>query len=144
MPLVDINYLAVVAATVVTFALGALWYSPLVFGSRSNGLRIGIPGVPWGHTGRPRRAGQVAFVSILGHLVTALIVAVLMSLTGFGTPDQGALLGFLVWLGCAAPMGLTGNVVSEKGIGAWCVDTGYHLVTLLVMGALLGVWRQWS
>lgn len=127
MPLVDINYLAVVLATLVTFALGALWYSSALFGPSPL-----------------HRLGQNAFVSILCHLVMALIVAVLMSLTGFGTASLGVLLGFLVWLGFAAPLALTGNVVSGKGIGAWFIDSGYQLVTLLVTGAILGAWRQLS
>lgn len=144
MPLVDVNYLAVMAATVVALALGAVWYSSVLFGPRSIRLPIGIPGLSSADPSRPHRAGQVAFVSILCHLVMALMVAVLMSLTGFGTPVQGLLLGFLVWLGFAAPLGLTGNVVSQKGIGTWFIDTGYQLLSLLIMGAILGAWRQWS
>lgn len=142
MPLVDINYPAVMTATLVTLALGALWYSSALFGPRSIRLPIGIPGLSSADPGRPHRAGQVAFVSILCQLVMALIVAVLMSLTGFGTLVQGLLLGFLVWLGFAAPLGLSGNVVSQKGIGTWFIDTGYQLLSLLVIGAILGVWRQ--
>lgn len=136
MPLVDIDYPAVMAATVVTFAVGALWYSSLLFGPRST--RAPSSEDP----SRSPRIGQTAFVSILCQLVMALIVAVLMSLTGFGTLQYGVLLGFLVWLGFAAPLGLTGNVVSGDGIGTWFVDTGYQLVSLLVMGAILGAWRQ--
>lgn len=139
MPLVDINYLAVMAATLITFALGALWYSRVLFGQRSRES----PGASPGEPAPPRTgAGQTYFVSLLCHLVTAVIVAVLMSLTGFGTLSQGLLLGFLIWLGCAAPLGLTGNVASEEGIGTWFIDTGYQLVSLLIMGAILGAFRQ--
>jgi hypothetical protein len=142
MPLVDINYLAVMAATLITFALGALWYSRVFFGRRSReSLGAPPPDEPAPHR---RATAQTYFVSLLCHLVTAVIVAVLMSLTGFGTLGQGVLLGFLIWLGCAAPLGLTGNVASKEGIGAWFIDTGYHLVSLLIMGAILGAWRQWT
>jgi len=139
MPLVEIDYLAVVAATLAAFALGLLWYSPVLFGRawrRAHGftaedsLRL------------RERAGQTYFVSLLCYLVVALIAAVLMSLTGFGTLGQGLLLGFLFWLGFAAPLGLSGNVVSGKGIGVWLIDTGLHLLSLLLVGAILGAWHQ--
>jgi hypothetical protein len=139
MPLVDINYLAVMAATLITFALGALWYSRPLFGRRSRKS----PGASPDEPAPPRtRAGQTYFVSLLCHLVTAVIVAVLMSLTGFGTWRLGLLLGFLIWLGCAAPLGLSGNVKSGEGIGAWFIDTGYQLLSLLIMGFILGAWWQ--
>lgn len=123
MPLVDIDYWAVVVATAATFALGALGYPP---------LRL------------PRGNGKRYFVAVLCHLVMALVLAVLMSLTGFGTWGQGLLLGFLGWLGFAAPLGLTATVFSDEPIGLWLRDTAYHLVTLLLMGAILGAWRQWG
>lgn len=138
MPLVEINYLAVVAATLAAFALGILWYSPILLGlawrrvqgwTAEDSLRF------------QERAGQRHFVSLLCFLVVALIAAVLMSLTGFGGASQGLLLGFLFWLGFAAPLGLAGNVVSGKGIGVWLIDTGYHLLSLLLVGAILGAWR---
>jgi len=123
MPLVDIDYWAVVVATAATLALGALGYPP---------LRLS------------RGTGKGYFVAALCHLVMALILAVLMSLTGFATWGQGLLLGLLCWLGFAAPLGLTANVLSEARIGLWFRDTGYHLVTLLLMGAILGAWRSWG
>lgn len=138
MPLVDINYWAVSTATAAVFVLGLLWYSPLLFG------RVWMRVHAYGPDDLERlrqRAGQVYFVSILSDLVMALMVAVLMSLTGFGSAGQGALLGFLFWLGFAAPLGLTGNVVSEEGIGVWCLDTAYQLASLLTLGAILGLWR---
>jgi len=139
MPLVEINYWAVMVATAATFALGALRYSPLLFGR----LWVAVHGHTPEDLGRLRqRAGQLTFVSILCHLVVALILAVLLSLTGFGSPRNGLVLGFLCWLGFAAPLGLTGNVTSGQGIGVWFLDTGYQLASLLLMGAILGAWRQ--
>ena len=139
MPLVEINYWAVMAATAATFVLGVLWYSPFVFGKLW--MRVHH------HTAEDlerlrEEMGQTYFVSILCHLVMALLLAVLLSLTGFGTASQGMILGFLCWLGFAAPLGLTGNVFSDQGIGVWFLDTGYQLASLLLMGALLGAWRQ--
>ena len=32
MPQIDINFLAVLVATIVSMVLGALWYSPILFG----------------------------------------------------------------------------------------------------------------
>lgn len=139
MPLVEIDYLAVVVATLAAFVLGALWYSPVLFGRPW----MRVQGFSDDQARRLREgAGQAYFVALLCYLVVALIAAVLMSLTGFGSWEKGLLLGFLFWLGFAAPLGLTGNVFSNQGIGVWLIDTGYQLLALLLVGMILGLWRQ--
>jgi hypothetical protein len=50
-------------------------------------------------------------------------------------------LGFLVWLGFAATIGLTGHMFSQKPIAAWVIDAGYQLAYLLLMGVVLTLWR---
>ena len=80
-------------------------------------------------------------VSALCYLVTAYVVALLASYTNSTSLAQGLWLGFLSWLGFAATIGLTANLFSEKPLAAWVIDAGYQLAYLVLMGALLSVWR---
>lgn len=134
----SINFLAVLVAAVVTFVIGALWYSPLLFAK------------PWmkahGHTpGKleemQKSAGRAYLVSFLAYLVMGAVMAKLVSMTNTASAGGGLVLGFLCWLGFAATIGLTANMFSEKPFSAYLIDAGYQLVYLLVMGALLAVWR---
>jgi hypothetical protein len=138
-PTANVNVLAVVVAAVLTFVLGAFWYSPVLFAKQ------------WMHAQgytpekidemKKRGMTRAYVVSVLCYLVMAYVVALLASYTNSTTVAQGLWLGFLAWLGFAATIGLTANLFSEKPIAAWVIDAGYQLTYLLVMGALLSVWR---
>jgi hypothetical protein len=139
MPTANVNILAVLVAAVVTFVLGAFWYSPVLFARQWMQAQ--------GYT--PERLEEMkkkgltrAYVgSALCYLVMAYVVALLATYTNSTTLAQGLWLGFLAWLGFAAPIGLTANLFSEKPIAAWVIDAGYQLAYLVIMGALLSVWH---
>jgi hypothetical protein len=134
----EVNWLAVLVAAAATFAIGALWYSPLLFAK------------PWmrarGYT--PDRleamrssAGRAYAVSFVSYVVMGVVFSILLSLTGATSAVAGAWVGFLVWLGFAFTIGLTRNAFSDETFTAFTIDAGYQLVYLLVMGSILGGWR---
>src|SRR5260370_9903409 len=112
MPTANINILAVLVAAVLTFVLGAVWSSPVLFAKQWMAAQ--------GYTAEKleemkRRGVTRAYaVSVLCYLVTAYVMALLASYTNSTTLAQGLWLGFLSWLGFAATVGLTPNIFSEK------------------------------
>ncbi len=137
MPHIHINYLAVVVAAVAAFALGGIWYSPLLFAKQ------------WvkahGYTEErvkemQQSAGKAYAVSAVCQLLIALALGVLAGYLHFDHLAQGIKLGLLVWAGFAFPLGLMANVFSDKRITVFCIDTGYQLVYLLVMSAIISSW----
>jgi hypothetical protein len=135
MPITQINFLAVLVAGICPFAIGAVWYSPIAFGklwAESHGY------------GAAKLKGmyQRAFgVSLLCYLFMALVLSILVALTGVATFVQGMWLGTLAWAGFAFTIGLTGNMFSDKPLSAFLIDTGYQLIYLNVMGGILAAWR---
>lgn len=71
----------------------------------------------------------------------AFVLAVLISWTGVATVLQGAMLGFVVWIGFLATLGLTANLFSEKPLSTYLLDAGYQLVYAVTMGAMIAAWR---
>jgi hypothetical protein len=139
MPTADVNIFAVFVAAVLTFVLGAFWYSPVLF-ARQWMQAQGY--TPEKLEAMKKRGLTRAYVgSALCDLVMAYVVALFAAYTNSTTLAQGLWLGFLAWLGFAAPIGLTANLFSEKPIAAWVIDAGYQLAYLVIMGALLSVWR---
>jgi hypothetical protein len=139
MPTANVNIFAVLIAAVLTFVLGAFWYSPVLF-ARQWMQAQGY--TPEKLEEMKKRGLTRAYVgSALCDLVMAYVVALFAAYTNSTTLAQGLWLGFLAWLGFAAPIGLTANLFSEKPIAAWVIDAGYQLAYLLIMGALLSVWR---
>jgi hypothetical protein len=54
--------------------------------------------------------------------------------------SSGLLTGFMSWLGFVAPVTLGSVLWESKSWKLWSLNTGYYLVALLVMGAIIGAW----
>lgn len=139
MPTANVNIVAVLVAALLTFVLGAFWYSPLLFARQWMQAQGYTPDKV--EEMRKRGMTRAYAVSVLCYLVMAYVVALLASYTNATTLAQGLWLGFLAWLGFAATIGLTANMFSEKPIAAWVIDAGYQLAYLVLMGAILSLWR---
>ena len=135
---VQINIFAVLLAAVAAFALGLLWYSPVLFSS----VWMKVHGFTEDRIRDFRRSSSRAYtVIVVCYLVMALMFALLVSYTGVTTVLGGIWLGFVVWLGFAFTIGLAGSIFSEKTVSAFLIDASYQLAYLLLMGAILGSWR---
>src|SRR5262249_40556820 len=93
----DINYWAVIAAAILNIILGSLWYSPYLFGTTWMEL-MGL---------KPEDCKKEGVWScfaggfIVG-LIASYVLALLVKWTNTHTAWDGAILGFLVWLGFIA------------------------------------------
>jgi len=129
-----INYLAVFVAALSAFAIGGLWYSPLLF-QRA-----------WMRANRFTPA-DVAGGSMAGIFGPAFVFAVVMSLNlamflnaPDTTPAWGAAAGALsaVWVS----LGIATVALFERRPFAYtAINGGYWLVSFTVMGTILGAWR---
>ncbi len=138
MPEFHINYLAVGASALATIFIGALWYSPLLF----HKFWVKAHGYSEEKVERMQKTvGRAFMVSLFCYLVMAFVLAVLVSYTGVSTVLQGAFLGFLVWIGFLAMLGLTAHMFSEKPFSTYLIDVSYQLVYAVVMGVILAAWR---
>lgn len=131
----QINWLAVLAAALVNFFIGGLWYSPALFGKvwmRANGfseedVKRGSPAAIFG-------------LSFLFCLVMAVNLAGFLS-DPSTTLGFGIVAGLLAGFGFAA-MGLGVIAMFERRPPAYLwVNGGYLTVAFTAMGAILGGWR---
>jgi hypothetical protein len=133
-----INYWAVIVAAVGAFVVGAVWYSPLLFGKAYMELR--------GMNPNAMAAMRPAAVELLGEFVRYLVVGyvlarfvVLLAVVNWKGAVQLAL---WVWVGFQAML-LMGAVIHEKmPLMLYAIHAGDALVKTLVMTVILGVWRR--
>ena len=136
MSLAEVPWLAVVVSSVLAFALGALWYSPLLFAK------------PWmaGHGFAEERVKELQSgmspayaISFLSWLVMATVLAMIAPHFGDGI---GATfhMGILFWFGFSATVGLTNNRFSDTPLVVWVIDAGYQLSSIAIMSIMLGLW----
>jgi hypothetical protein len=127
----EINYLAVLAATLSTMVLGFLWYSPVLFG---NAWMKQIDKKKEEMSG----GGPVTYIlTALTALLGAWILALLLTLTDVTTISSGLTIGLLVGLSISAKIGM--NYLFEgKKLGLFLITIGYHLVSYLIAGLIIG------
>lgn len=134
----EINYWAVLVSGIATFFLGAVWYVALFGNMRTELLGLTEEQIKQGEAAMP----VTLSVLVLCYIVIAFVMAAMASGWGIESAAQGALLGFLLWLGFSAALGLTGHVNSLNPLGVFLIDAGYQLVFLVMTGAILGAWRK--
>jgi hypothetical protein len=138
-----INYLAVLVAGIVIFVLGGLWYSPVLFAKRWIALQ--------GRTEEQMRAQAAAanmpvmYVSaFICGLVTALVMAMVLGHMATSVElnaAHGVTIGFMCWLGFAATTSYATALFSGKPKQLWLIDSSYNLVSFVLAGMILAVWR---
>lgn len=128
----DLNYPAILAATVAAFAVSGAWYAG--FGSQLAGLSAAYS-----------EAARSPAWTILAELVRSFVVATVLAglAVGIGTVGwTGAVaLGLVVWIGFPA-MILSGSVIHEQV--PWklaAIHAGDWLVKLLAIALIVGLWR---
>jgi hypothetical protein len=135
--MLGINYWAVVVAAVAAFAVGAVWYSPLLFSKAYMELRGMDPDAVADM--RPP-VGE-----LLGEFVRYLVVAFVLAyfVVRLGVSDwMGAVqLGLWVGVGFQATL-LIGAVLHENmPWKLYAIHAGDAIVKTLLMTVILGVWR---
>jgi hypothetical protein len=134
-----VNLWAVLVAGLGTFFLGALWYSAL-FGK----VWVKLQGYTEEQlTAMKAKMSPAVFFGgmLVADLLLALVVALLVVAFDVTGPVNGAILGFFLWLGPAACIGLMNHLPTQKPVGAYLIDVGYQLAFLVPVGAILAGWR---
>jgi hypothetical protein len=135
----NLHWPAVAVSAVLIFVLGGLWYSPVLFAKKW----IAYQGKSEAELREASKsAGPVLFVyAFLCGLAISVGLAIVLRHFEPLTAGRGALVGLLCWLGFAAPTSFANAVFSLRPKGLWLIDSGYNLVSFLLAGVLLSVWR---
>ncbi len=135
-----VNYLAVLVAAVASYTLGALWYSPFLFGK----LWMSLSGFSEDKLNQMKEKTNLKQSYALGFistLLSAMVLAYFMDLTGLFGLGSGILLGVLAWLGFTATTEVGGVLWEQKSWKWFLLQTGHSLAGLVVMGLVLGAWK---
>lgn len=134
--LADLNWLAVVVATVAYFGLGALWFATPVFGAawrRSVGLD-------------PDNLEPPSIKFYVGPLATCLVatlaLALLAGATGTDTVGEAVVLALVTGVGlCGAVLYVTSMSEPKPAPTTWfLIGGGYHVVGLVLAAVILALW----
>ena len=131
----DVHWLAVLLATLSSFAVGSLWYSMKTFGPKwAEYANIDLTDSD--HDGLVATMG----ITFVASAVTALTLAMLMPALGTSGIGEGALLG--AFLGFVFRLGthVIHNGFVGRPAGLTIIDGMHDVVALALAGAILGIW----
>lgn len=135
----QLNIWAVLAATLSTFAIGALWYSPVFFGKA------------WMHAAglSEEKVKQGNMAKIFGlAFVFELIMAFNLAMFLTGSPEAvaqmtagtGAFYGFLTGFGWIFFAMAVNSLYEQRSWKYICINGGYWTISFTVMGLIIGAW----
>lgn len=133
----DINWLAVVVATIASMVVAGVWYQDFAFG------------LPWKRmtridAKRAEKAGNTPmFVVLIVNFFTAtsLAAAIAITTTHFDNFSVWLALatGLVVWLAFSASTLLTHNMFEQKPLKLTAINNGYQLAMFIIMALVIGL-----
>ena len=130
------NFLALLVSAVFIWLLGAAWYSPALFAKpwmAALGIKMG--------SGNKNSLLIGMISSFVGDLILAFMLDHFVLWANADTIHKGAFIGFIAWLGFIAAPAFPQGIYEGRPFKLFAINTGYWLVALPVVGALLAVWR---
>ena len=131
--LLQLNWLAIIAASLISFVIGWPWYGPLFGNAWLDAL---------GKTADEIQPSAKPFIiSLVTTLITAFVMAVLIACLQISTWLEGAVLGLAVGIGFIAA-----SNVSDAAFCGWrwklvAIQSSYRVLYAVIMGIILGVWQ---
>lgn len=129
-----LNWLAVLAAALVPFAIGFLWYGPVL-------------GKAWmSASGMTEEQVQKANMPVIfgGAAVLQLIMAFCLAMF-LNSPEiglaEGGFYGFLTGFGWIAPAMAVSGLFEQRSVKYMLIHGAYWTLTFTLMGLVLGGWR---
>ena len=125
------HMLPILAATVARIALGALWYSPVLF------LKVWMNLTGIGEQQMKQGMGGKVTGDIVGSFIMAFVLMHMIVWSNAGSAAEGMAVGFICWLGFVAVATVNTVTYEKRPFKLFALYNGYNLASLLAMGAIL-------
>jgi len=130
----NINWLSVLVASLSAFAIGSLWYSPVLF-SKAWQKEIKLTKDDIAGANMPLIFGTSFVLEFIAAIVLDLFIG------PNGSLISGLKIAALVSIGFITTSIGTNYLYGQKSLKLFLIDAGYFVVFFLVMGMILGAWK---
>ncbi|RNE62270.1 DUF1761 domain-containing protein [Cryobacterium tepidiphilum] len=134
----EINYWAVILATLSSMVVGSIWYTPKVFG------RYWMKAANVTPSGRAADAVVPILITLLVSFVTAWVLAgatyIAWDFYGGSYFRNAVVTALMLWAGFTAARFITHDAFDQRPRGLTLLNVAHELVTILVMSIIIGVW----
>lgn len=133
----EINYLAVIVSGIAAWAIGSLWYSPILFG-KSWQKEVGL-------SDDDIKGANMALIfgtSLLLMIIMAFGMVPIIASHGVDMPwYHGMFHGLLIGLMFIATSIGINYLYQRKSLKLFFIDAVYQVLIVVIAGLVLGLWR---
>jgi len=134
----EINYIAVILATLSSMIVGTIWYSPRVFGNYWMKAANVTP------SGNSADAIRPIVVTVIVSFITAWVLAgaafIAFDFYGGSFFVNTLLTSIVLWGGFTAARFITHDQFDGRPNGLTVLNVSHEFVTIVVMALIIGVW----
>lgn len=128
----DLNWLAVIVATLAYFVIGYLWYADFAFGKQYRAA------IGQGDDAAPDPVAIV--VNLLAWFVAAVALGLVAKAIGADSWSDGLVLGLVAGVGFVFTHQLSDILYAKRPQSLLWVSGAYSIIGFAVMGIILGSW----
>ncbi len=130
----DLNWLAIIVATIAWFAFSAIWYSvPPLSAAWQRAARVDATG-----DGPP--LALLFIPTLIGYFVTTIVIALLVRAVGATEVMDGIALGIVLGVGFGAVNALVNQVYESKGGSYWLINGINAVIAYGIVAVILTIW----
>jgi Protein of unknown function (DUF1761) len=129
----DLNWLAIIVATVAWFAFSAIWYSvPPLSKAWMREAKV-TPG-----EGPP--LVTLLIPTFIGYFVTTIVIALLARAVGAADLTDGLVLGILLGVGFGVIGALVVQIYEQKGGSYWLINGINAIIAYSIVAVIVTIW----
>ena len=130
----ELNWLAVVVATLVWFGFSAVWYSiPPLSKAWSSAARVDT-------TGEGPPLALLFIPTLIGYFVTTVVIALLAEGLGASTVGDGIALGATLGIGFGMVGALVNQTYESKGSSYFLINGLNAIIAFALVAVIVSVW----
>jgi hypothetical protein len=134
-----LNWVAILVAAIVSFIFEALWFSVFM-----NQWLAGIGRTMEWLVGNGLNPAIQYATAILCSIVVAAVLSICIQASGEQTARRGILCAVVIWFGFIATSWAKAYIFEVRTFQIYAIYTGYSLIDLMLMGAIVGAWKKKS
>ena len=134
----NINWLAVLVAGVAYFALGAMWYSKVLFANSW----VKLTGVSMNDPAAKSGVAQIMISSFVLMLVACVALAILIAKIGIAGWMTGLKVGLIAGICFAATSVSISYLYEKRPFGLHHINGGYNIVGCAIAGIIIAAWPK--
>ncbi len=138
LPVMELNWWAILAAAMVYFAIGAFWFSPSLFGrrwARSIGMDMDKMKRP-----KPSVMARTYAIAFITSFIMIFVLSIFIHVFNTASIGDAMQIGLLMWLGFVVTDKMTGVLFEGRNAKYFMITSMHSFVGILAAAAILAAW----